>query len=559
MAAGQRLAGPIGTQAGPNRYPAQDARGLLYIGALRGGLLANSRPIAIRSLAFPAQRIRSFFDDWYNRIHVAPMAINFGFVASQMSQGVYVWNAYFSNSTLDSISFLNNAGVSLAGPATPKVLLPLQNLRYDVVVAEDGLFQIDTTVVFKFSDRSDEPHLKVTGQRAKLFDFRPNWRESVHVNLAYRTDIFTSRSGREQRRALRGDARKTIEFTIGVHRDKLRSFQRLMHTWQSRPVTMGDPTRQTLTTTELVATGLQMNVAEVPRWLTAGSPVLLESGDTRKIVIVSSISGTQITLSTGVDEAWPVGTSVRPTVSGLLDSEISSSLPINELMEVSLSLAVDPGSEPVFTTEPGAMHNGREVFPFAVNWRDPLDATFAWPRDTVDFGFGLTQTYSPVDFDTTTWKASFLNVSVAQAQAMEDFFRRAKGQRGEFYWPSGINDLPPAAQLIAGTDFLRVAGTEVFDDYKNDTVHRAVAISLSNGQTLLRTVIDIRIETLDTIIQFSELWASTIPASDIVMVSWLTAARFASDQFSAEWMTSTVMQTQLAVQTLEDLPAETAA
>lgn len=557
MAAGARLPGLIGAQTGPTRYNAIGARTLAYRLTTSIGSLTRNQPIAIRSLSGTATRLRSFFDDWYNRVHVTPTLIDFGFVASQVNRPVSVWNAYLGPTTLSTVTIVNNSGLSLSGPSLPETMQQFEALQYDVIAAADGDPQIDTRLTFTFSDRPDLPRLVVNGQRARMFDYRPNWRESVTVGLEYRTDIITSRSGKEQRRALRNEPRKTVEYTIGIHRDKLRAFERLMARWQTKAVTMGDPTRGTTTTATLMALENSVAVASVPRWLTAGTPVMLESGDRREILLVSDVAFGVVTFTSGALLNWPVGAMLRPTISGLLGTSISETNLTDELAEVRISLAVDPGSEPVYITDGGFMiHGGREVFPFAENWLEPVETQFSWNRDTVDFGYGRISSYTPTDFGTRIHRASFLNVSAEQAQEMSDFFDRMKGQQGEFYWPSSTNDLPPAAPLVEGGDTMRVAGRETFDAFNDDTVYRAVAVRLFDDRMIYRTVIDMYLDAGDTIIQFSEPWISDVPVSEIVRVSWMTAARFASDQFTAEWTTSEVMQSQLAIQTLEDLPVE---
>lgn len=558
MAAGARLSGLICAQTGAVRHNPVGARALVHSDPTSAGSLTRNQPIAIRSLTAPAKRLRSFFDDWYNRIHVVPRIVDFGFVSSQLSRRITVWNAYLGPSSLNTITILDNSQISVSGPPLPRTLKQFQAAYYDVVVAGEGDPNINASVRFNFSDRPDMPRLAVLGTRGQMWNFRPNWGNSVTVSLEHRTDIFTSRSGKEQRRALRNEPRKRIEYTIGVYRDKMRAFERLMARWQTKPITMGDPTRHTLTTAQLEALSTRVSVAEVPRWLAVGSLVMLESGDHRELLLVAGIDlFGEITFTSPTQRTWPIGTSIRPAVSGLLDTSINESNLTDELAEVTISLAVDPGSEPVFVTDAGLMiHNGREVLPFAANWSESVETTFAWDRDTVDFGYGRISSFTPTGFGRKVRRSTFLNVSADQAQNMSDFYERMKGQRGEFYWPSGTNDLVPADTLVIGGDTMRVRGRETYDAFNDDTVYKAVAIRLNDDRMIYRSIIDMFLSSGDTIIQFSEPWLSTMQVRDIVRVSWMTAARFASDQFTSEWVTSEVTQTQLATQTLEDLVVE---
>lgn len=559
MAGGARLPGLLAPQTGKHRADVVGPRILGYIGLPRRGPRTVNQPIEIRSLTAPAKRVRSFFDDWYNRIHASPRLIDFGFVASDVQQRVSVWNAYLTPSTLDTITLLDNSQITIAGPTLPKTLGRLQSVHYEVQAAGSGNPFIDATVLFGFFDRPDMPRVPVLGMRGRMFDFRPNWAQPVQVNLEYRSDIFTSRSGKEQRVALRQAPRKKFEFTIAVHRSKLRAFEQLMARWQTKPVAAGDPTRHVPLIAPL-ALGDTVQLSEIPQWLAVGQMAMLEVGEQRQILMVDAFDMTAntVTFSSISGFVWPTGTTLRPTISGLLETSISQSHLTDELAEVGITLSVEPGSEIVPATAPGMLqHNGREVFPFAENWSESVESQFLWDREMVDFGYGRQVAFTPTQFGRKVRRASFLNVSTEQAAEMSDFFNRMKGQQGEFYWPTNTNDLLVAEPLIIGNDTIRVPGRETFDNFAGDTVYRAVAIRLRDDRRIYRSIQDIFIAEDDTFIQLTEPWMFTIPLEEIVSVSWMTVARFASDQFTAEWTTSEVVQTQLAVQTLEDRPVET--
>lgn len=558
MADGARLSGLIGPQTGPNRHSPQDAGNLAHLDPTTFGSFTLNQPIQIRSLTAPAARLRSFFDDYYNRIHISPRIIDFAFVSVNMTREVSVWNAYRGTATLNAIAILNNNQLSIAGPALPRTLTQFQAVRYSLTAAGEGDPAINSILTFSFSDRPDVPRLPTVGMRGRMWDYRPNWSTSVTVDLEYRSDIFTSRSGKEQRQALRYQARKRVDYKIALHRDKLREFERLVARWQTRPIAMGDPSRHTLTTDMLAVMVNRVTVAEVPRWLTVGATVMLESGDDRIIMVVGAVGASgEITFTSPAQRTWPAGTSIRPTISGLLDSSLTQTNLTNELAEVDISFDVTPGSEPVITTAPDMhAHNGREVFRFSENWSESVGTTFEWAREDVDFNYGRRVAFSPTDFGGKIRKSTFLNVSADRAREMSDFFNRMKGQQGEFYWATGLNDLPPVAPLLIGGDSLRVGGRDTFDAFGEDTVYKAVAIRLNDGRMIYRSIIDMYVSQGDTFIQFAEPWLFTVQTSEILCISWMTAARFASDQFTEEWITSEVMQTSLAIKTLEDLPVE---
>lgn len=63
-----------------------------------------------------------------------------------------------------------------------------------------------------------------------VWPLRPNWRGSYAVTYQFATDILITRSGREQRRALRDAPRQQIKFTVTAAQDRFRALMRTLAT-----------------------------------------------------------------------------------------------------------------------------------------------------------------------------------------------------------------------------------------------------------------------------------------------------------------------------------------
>lgn len=384
----------------------------------------------------------------------------------------------------------------------------------------------------------------------QLWPFFPNWREAVSVELSHRTDIITSRSGREQRRSLRSAPRKSLSYTLTVNEKRFRAFNRAMAKWQNRPVVMGDPTRSVGVT--MVAGQSSTTVYPVPAWLAEGVNVVL--GDQQMLAVESIGPLGEIAFRTPAEVD---GDTLRPALTGQLAASLSGEQPSDGVMEVSVQFDVTPGSEAANDGAPEMdVLNGREVFSRRFNWANGQDVTYSWPTETLDFGFGRTAITRPVQFGTATRKATFVQQGADDMVALEQFYQRQKGQRGEFYMPTGNDDLPLGRAVAAGTNTVVIGGRETFDAYEGDTVHRAIGVYLRDGRRIYRGIVDMYLDAGDTVLVCDRSFLVGFAAVDVSRVSWLTVSRLASDQFTQEWLTSTVAQTQLAVATLEALPAE---
>lgn len=548
----------------------------VYEGPARGAAIADqietgspsgttNTPISTLS-AVSSTTSEHYFYDFYNRIWVIPVAIDFGSVASDVQRVFHVWNAYVVPRTLGDITQFETEGLTLEGPGVPYTFKPVEMVPFDLTATVDGPPTIDARYDFNFLE-GDSVSLPVVGTRSKVWPFPVNWRNPFTVTLAYKTEVMTSRSGKEQRRALRANPRKTLEFLTTVTADRYRALKRMLSSWQNKTMIVPEVTRRTRTTSVLTIGATTVSVESVPAWLRVGSLVVLYrdygDGDLRvSLREVQAITGLDITFASVSGEVWPTDTLIHPGVSGLMVEDVRVQVPVNDTAEIQIRFEVMPGSElPEAPGLPATTFNGREIFTLTPNWVDGLDLNFIYPREQVDFGHGRVSTFRPIDFGTQTRKANFVGRTSDDVEAIADFFQRAKGQRGEFYVPSGQPDLVLMETAAEASFEFRVRGQDVLQAYQGDPVHRAIHVRMRDGREFFRAVESIYgvddEKGLDTIVKVAvEGWPFDLAPDEILMVSWLYASRNAGDELTLEWITDSVAQVALNFRTLEDLPAE---
>lgn len=395
---------------------------------------------------------------------------------------------------------------------------------------------------------------------ATVWPYLPNIRlEPYVVAREYRTEIIVSRSGKEQRRALRQTPRKRIEYLTGVAGDCLREFDRSMMTAQRRLLAIPDRVRFATLAAGLGGGAKTVAVDPVPPWIAPGAAVLLVSGSRVAARTVAGVAGTAITFEEGEAASWPAGTRLHPALHGYLDSSIKAPLVSPRgVAEVSVSFEVDPGSEPA---EPSGaapvVFQSREVFLTRPNrWRRIEIARAQEGAATVDYGFGRTRRFFPFDFATRMWEADFTGCDFQRSDAIRQFFDRMKGRRGEFYMPTWQPDFIPVSGITAAGSTLIVAGA--LSPLANDSVFNAIAIRKRDGGWLLRRVSSIvQIGGGSSQITVDAPWGEAVALADIQMVSWLPVWRFASDILTMAWPRETAAEIRLSLQMLENLAAET--
>lgn len=153
--------------------------------------------------------MRSFKDDFYERVHVLPSRIELGTIANTQSRQVSVWNAYTRvTATLDEISITNGAGISVVGPALPLVFQPLQELFWEIRITPNGPPQINAQILFDFSNVTDPVPVVVIGSRAVVMPAVPE--VPVVEKWSWLTDVKVSVDGTEQRIGLREVPRRRL-------------------------------------------------------------------------------------------------------------------------------------------------------------------------------------------------------------------------------------------------------------------------------------------------------------------------------------------------------------
>lgn len=388
-----------------------------------------------------------------------------------------------------------------------------------------------------------------------LFPFLPDWSGSYKVTRSFKTDIITSRSGKEQRRACRNRARRTLEFTITEMASRVNLVATTMRRTQAAQIYMADSSRSAATVTALAAGAQTVTLSSAPAWL--AGPIVLVSGTQMEVRQPGSVSGAVVTFGDTTANAWPAGADVYPALLGYLRPTIDGKRPSDGVFTGQVAFDVTPVSEPEINP-PAAptIFNQREVLLTSPDWGQDVGASFEHPFNMVDFGQGTVAYTVPIAFASRMHKLTLLQMSAAAMAIVEDVFTRAKGQRGEFYMPTWVNELPPAAVAASGATSFQTAGTDVAAAYAGDTVFKALCVAYSDGTFQFAQVASITVSGANSVLNLAAPLTAAIDPATVRMVCWMPACRFASDAMTTEWLTTAVAQSQLNVVTLEDLTPE---
>lgn len=376
----------------------------------------------------------------------------------------------------------------------------------------------------------------LTPAAARLWSYSPEWGGGFRVTRSFDTDIFTSRSGREQRRALRDTPRMALEYQTVQSGRALQDAVQFLRANQNRPTVVPDFTLSALLSEAALVGADTIQIDTPPVWCAEGQTIVFCVAGADEKAVILSVDGDTITLTLPLATAKPLGAVVRPGHLGLLGSQIRANQFKPSAAEIGTLLVVYPGGEiPESEGAAGALFNGLEVFEGDADFKARPSFERIWRVEQVDFGRGRTAQFRPVVIPQEVELVTFTGVSASRAAAIEQFFLRQKGRRGVFYRSTCRPDLNYVSS--ATTTAFVVSGSGAADAFAGVNLtqrSQAIEIILRDGTRLRRLVTAVAPSAGNSRITVNS--AVTLSAATVARISWMPKARFAGDDLVTEWL-----------------------
>lgn len=296
------------------------ARALSVVGVEGGGLHAIPESTEVGDMQ------PMFSGDFYNRIHVYPSSIDMGNVVGLQQRELTVWNAYYFDRELQDINLIDAEGISIDGPSAPLFFSAFEELSWEVTVGTNGPPVIDATVQFDF-DLGEEIIVPVTGNRVIAWAWVPNWESGIIERLEWLTDVIPSYDGSEQRRKLRLNPRRSLEFRFLASESDRRILESIAWGWGAR----------------VFAVPLWQDGQDLQADLPAGSTSIALETETRdyqedglvilmgetcrdwEVCEISSVGPALVSLTRETINDWPAGTRAYPAHTARLNTKLALS------------------------------------------------------------------------------------------------------------------------------------------------------------------------------------------------------------------------------------------
>lgn len=386
----------------------------------------------------------------------------------------------------------------------------------------------------------------------------PDWGQSVTETYEFLTDIFVSRSGKEQRAIMRDIPRRTVAYQTLLWGEEAKAFTRMVASKKADSVELLDHAqfRGALASATSSGSNTLTFVKSAP-WLTVGRRIAIIRKDGNISTTITAVSGLVVTVAAALTVTVPAGTEVLPRIEALLSSDQQFTMQTDRHIESDISALVKPGTQTFAEllkpqSDPPTL-DGRPAIIVQPDWSKLPSYTIATTIDRVDYG-RLLNDYAPETVFRNTSQFTFLDRRGGDIYQILNIFLNSRGRAGEFWWPSWSNDLTMQTGLIEGSSRFKVKA-----DLVENVTDRALMFYFADGTSMLR-----KISHSSTFgagegmkwLYVTESFPTTYYRADIKLASWLRLSRFASDSLTIEWVTDTVGRVQATIRSLESLPGD---
>ncbi|MBP8005342.1 MAG: hypothetical protein KAZ18_00340 [Acinetobacter sp.] len=495
--------------------------------------LTKHFPVEANPRSIQCFTTKSYFDDYYNRIHIAPSTLALGNIASEQSQSVLVWNAYLGPKTLLGIENIPE-GINVSGQNTPPFnFTALQELTWDISISPDGPSTIVTTLVWRFN--AEQADLRITGNRIIAFGFLVDWSKPVNESLQWLTNILQSSSGHEQRRSLRLAPRISYEADLLLHEQERQYFELIVVGWFDRTFAIPVWNHQLWLKTAHAAGGLVIYCDTTHREFKPNRLAILrgETAFENETVEVESVLADRLILKRPLIRNWSAGTCLSPALTAQLetapqlikrtDRMMRTRVVFNVVEQVDYQqspLATTYRTYPVLTEKPNESNDLTHSHERLFQTLDNNTARFL-KVDTAKAAFQL-------------YQYAWMTFGRQQQASLKNLFYSLRGSQKAIWIPTFSDDLTVTSNSVSTANSLTVKWCGYTRFALNELGKKDIRIELKNGQILHRRIVAAaEISTTEEQIELDQNF-DNVNKDTVISISFMSLCRLSSDTVNIE-------------------------
>lgn len=501
-----------------------------------GALVDNSPIPGFPAAVLSGQRSCSFFNDFYNRVYLFPNPMRLGSVASDRSEKLEVWSAFLDARSLNAVSADLDNTVHLEYPELPVLFAGLETKVFNLTVSAAGLPQIDTTYTFTFQDGLSLDWT-VTGTRVAIWTFAHNWQTGLRERLAWLTNVISSQTGAEQRRALRVGARRYFEVTGLLEGRDRRLFDMAVFDWGSRLWSL--PMYHDV---QWIGP-LQAEEIEIPcetenRELVVDGLVLLQGENAKhhEVVTIREIHADRIVARQPLEHDWPAGTKFYPLKTAqLVEPPEMGRAHDNQATFNAEFYLVEPYQDNRTINLPS--YRGWPVLERQPQESGDLTSSFHRLRQFLDNQVG-----KPLSIDTAerafpVMQQLWWMYGLQERSDFRGLLNLLNGRQKAMWVPTWSSDVIIVSSVTAGLDTVDIQHMNYSRHGLLQMGRRDIRVALRDGQVFYARVVGAAEVDVDTErLQFGSGLPAAFDPEDVYLVSWMVLSRSEQDEFEISHM-----------------------
>ncbi len=500
-------------------------------------------PIATLSADYPVEangrtiqyiKTLSYFDDYYNRIHINPSLLELGNIASEQSQVVNVWNAYLVPKDLVSIDDIPE-GINVAGQDQPPLnFTALQKRAWDISILTDGPSSLDATMTWQFAEEA--ANLRITGTRIIAFAWLVDWSKSVKETLQWLTDILQSNTGHEQRRSLRLAPRISLEADLLLYDQERQFFDLAMLGWGAKTFAVPFWNQQQWLGTAHNVGALVVYCDTAHRNFRANRLAILrgETALENETIEIESVLADRLILKRPLIQSWAKGTCLSPAATAQIESAPQLIKRTDRMMRTHVTLNITEAVDHAAAL-PELIYRDFPVLDQVPNEFEDLTHSHERLLHVLDnsTGFALRTDTAKAAFQ--LYQYAWLMSGRQQQANLRALFYGLRGSQKALWLPTFSDDLTLKNIITENSQTIDVDWCGYTRFALNQLGRQDIRITLRNGITLYRritssTEVDTQIERLVVDSIFTDL----INPSDVIRISFLSLCRLSNDAVEFE-------------------------
>lgn len=515
---------------GEQWYPYHESR----VSASPVFALSTHYPVEANGRAIQYFKTQSYFDDYYNRIHISPTSLELGNVASEQSSTVVLWNAYLTSKILQSIEGIEE-GLNVAGqPNPPFAFTALQERAWNISILPDGPSTINANLIWQFGENQASIH--ITGTRIVAFGWLVDWSKPVTETLQWLTDILQSKTGYEQRRSLRLSPRIQFDAELLLYDTERQFFDLAMIGWGAKTFAMPIWAQQQWLKTAHSAGGMIIYCDTTYRNFKANRLAIMrgQTAFDNETVEIDSVLSDRLILKRPFQKSWAKGTCLTPAITARLNGQPNLIKRTDRMMRTAISLiateTLDHDEQMPVTT-----YRGYPVLEQVPNEKNDLTHSYERLLSQLDNKTGLVlqkdhaqEAFGLYQYDWMTYGR--------QAQAsLRALFYALRGSQKALWLPTFSDDLTLKSVIVASSQTLDVQWCGYSRFAQSQLGRQDIQITLKNGTVLYRritssTEVNSSLERLAVDTTFP---AQILP-TDILRISFVSLCRLSNDSVVIE-------------------------